>query len=156
MWRYLVGGIGVILLATAGVFWWKAGSAGRSATPSALFSAPASAATAVNTDDPLPPQASDKTREEKRFSRYDKDKDGKVAREEYLAARRKAFAKLDLNGDGKLSFDEWAAKAIGRFDSADADKSGALSPPEFTTTKIARKTARPRCDPAPAKDGDDN
>ena len=46
------------------------------------------------------PEATEKTREEKRFSRYDKNKDGKVQIDEYLAARRKNFDKLDLDHNG--------------------------------------------------------
>ena len=55
------------------------------------------------------PEASAKSREEKRFSRADKDKDGKIEPEELLGSRRKAFAKLDTSGNGTLSFEEWAA-----------------------------------------------
>src|SRR5690348_6789354 len=44
---------------------------------------------------PAPPEASPKSREEKRFSRADKDKNGRIEREELMAPRRKAFAKLD-------------------------------------------------------------
>ena len=50
------------------------------------------------------PRALPKTREQKRFGRYDKDRDGAITRDEYLASRRKAYAKLDTNGDGRLSF----------------------------------------------------
>ena len=47
---------------------------------------------------PEPPEATPKSREEKRFSRADKDKNGRIEREELLAPRRrKAFAKLDKN-----------------------------------------------------------
>ncbi|HEX6410520.1 MAG TPA: EF-hand domain-containing protein [Sphingomicrobium sp.] len=59
-----------------------------------------------------PPEATPKSREEKRFSRADKDKNGRIEREELLASRRKAFAKLDKNGNGSLSFEEWAVKTI--------------------------------------------
>jgi Ca2+-binding EF-hand superfamily protein len=93
-------------------------------------------------DAPLPdsvPEASPATREQKRFNRYDKDRDGQVTREEYLAQRRKAFAKLDRNGDGQLSFDEWAIKATTKFAAADRDKSGAMNAAEFATTAVKRK-----------------
>ena len=56
------------------------------------------------------PEASAKTREEKRFARYDKDKDGKVEAMEYLAARQRNFAKLDLDHNGAPSFQEYAVK----------------------------------------------
>ena len=80
-----------------------------------------------------PPEATPKSREEKRFSRADKDKNGRIEREELLASRRKAFAKRDKNGNGSLSFDEWAVKTI-KFAGADKDRSGWLSAAEYATT----------------------
>lgn len=146
MWRYLAGVVAALLLIGGGALWWRSAAvAGRG-----LPDAPARAATAGDADEeaPEPPVASDRTREEKRFSRYDKDKDGSVAREEYLAARRKAFARLDADGDGRLSFDEWAIKATTKFATADGDRSGALTPAEFVTTRVPRKAkAALRCPP---------
>lgn len=101
-----------------------------------------------------PPAASEKTREEKRFDRYDKDKDGEIAAEEYFASRRKAFAKLDTNGDGRLSFDEWSIKTREKFAKADADRSGRLTRAEFATTAVVRK-ARPKPDCPPARPAPD-
>ena len=83
---------------------------------------------------PEPPEASAKNREEKRFSRADKDKNGRIEREELLASRRKAFAKLDKNGNGSLSFEEWADKTIEKFDKADKDRTGSLTQAEYATT----------------------
>jgi hypothetical protein len=80
------------------------------------------------------PEASPESREEKRFSRADKNKDGKIEAEEVLGPRRKAFAKLDANGNGSLSFEEWAAKTIGKFQGADADHTGWLTSTEYATT----------------------
>jgi hypothetical protein len=80
------------------------------------------------------PEATPKTREEKRFSRADKNKDGRIESEEILGARRKAFAKLDANGNGALSFEEWATKTIGKFQGADKDRSRWLTPAEYATT----------------------
>ena len=98
------------------------------------------------------PEASPATREEKRFNRYDKDRDASITRNEYLAARRKAFAKLDVNGDGRLDFDEWAVKATAKFAAADRDKSGAMNAAEFATTAVRRKApARAKCPPQPAQ-----
>lgn len=136
MWRYLVGAAGALLLAGGGLVLWR----NTGTAPSIAPASPAQAATS----DPIeqPPAASEKTREEKRFSRYDKDKDGKVSREEFLAARRKAWAKLDVNGDGKLDFNEWSVKTSDRFANADGDKSATLTAEEFAKTRIPRKTAR--------------
>ena len=80
------------------------------------------------------PEASPKSREQKRFSRADRDKDGRVETEEVLGPRRKAFAKLDANGNGTLSFEEWAVKSIDKFRGADRDRSGWLTAAEYATT----------------------
>ncbi|TPG22717.1 EF-hand domain-containing protein [Sphingomonas koreensis] len=150
MWRYLAGGLAALLLVTAGFFFFRGG-----AKPDEPLFAPAPAQTA-GSPTPLPssaPAASEKTREEKRFDRYDKDRNGQITREEYLASRRKAYAKLDLNHDGALSFDEWALKSETTFAKADGDRSGAMNAAEFLTTKVERKTT-PKCACAPAKDDD--
>ncbi|QNP44455.1 EF-hand domain-containing protein [Sphingomonas daechungensis] len=88
---------------------------------------------------PKPPEATAKSREEKRFSRADKDKNGRIEREEILGSRRKAFAKLDTNGNGTLSFEEWAVKSIEKFGVADKDRSGWLTSAEFATTALLRR-----------------
>jgi hypothetical protein len=104
------------------------------------------------------PEASAKTREEKRFSRYDKNKDGKVQADEYLAARRRNFDKLDLDHNAALSFQEYAAKGIEKFNAAGGRK-GWLSPAEFVTTappQVKHKAAC-SCRAAPAaEDNSDN
>ncbi|MFN3677950.1 MAG: EF-hand domain-containing protein [Sphingomonas pseudosanguinis] len=146
MWRYLAGGLGTLVLVGAGLFLWGS----RPDTPSPLPAASAATApqTAEGDDTPLP-EASARTREQKRFDRYDKDRDGTITREEYLAARRKAYAKLDRDGDGKLSFDEWAIKATTKFATADRDKSGTMNVAEFATTAVKRRpAARANCPPA--------
>ena len=120
------------------------------------LSAPAEAqSTAPASDLPLVAPASDVTpldREAKRFKRYDKDKDGTIDRDEYLAARKKAFAKLDTNHDGKLSFEEYSVKAIVKFDTADAKHDGRLTPAEFATTAVKRKPrTKAVCPPGAAR-----
>jgi EF hand len=97
-----------------------------------------------------PPAASERTREEKRFARYDKDKNGAVGRDEYLFSRQKGFAKLDTNGDGRISFEEYAVKTSTKFAAADKDRNGALNATEFATTRVVRKSApaKPKCPPA--------
>jgi hypothetical protein len=106
------------------------------------------------------PEADSKTREQKRFSRYDKNKDGKVEADEYLAARHKNFDKLDADHNGALSFAEYAAKGIEKFDTAGGRK-GWLSPDEFVATApppAKRKTCScGRPEPAIAsRDSSDN
>ncbi|HVL29695.1 MAG TPA: EF-hand domain-containing protein, partial [Sphingomicrobium sp.] len=94
-----------------------------------------------------PPEATPKSREEKRFARADKDDDGRITAAELYEPRRKAFAKLDTNGNGVLSFEEWAVKTIGKFEGADKDRSGWLTPAEYATTapKPPKKKARCAC-----------
>lgn len=158
MWRYAAGGVAAVLLAMAGWFLFS----GSAKTEAALPAAPPAVMESSDGTAALPdrvPEASEKTREQRRFGRYDKDRDGKVTRDEYLAARRKAFAKLDRDGDGRLSFEEWAGKAIGKFETADADRSGAMDAKEFATTATKRSTRpRPNCPPLtrrPAAGGDE-
>lgn len=149
MWRYLAGAVAALLLAGAGVFWFNSGAANRGLQPilPALPQATADDRGALPDDIP---EASAKTREQRRFGRLDKDKNGNITREEYLASRRKAFAKLDTNGDGKLDFDEWAIKATTKFAGADKDKSGELTPAEFATTAVVRKARpKPKCNCPP-------
>ena len=137
MWRYLAGAAGALLLAGGGLVLWR----NPGASPPLSPAAPAQAMSAGAIEQP--PAASEQAREERRFARYDKDRDGKVSREEFLAARRKAYARLDANGEGKLSFDEWSVKTTDRFAGADGDKSATLTAEEFATTRIPRKSARP-------------
>ena len=88
------------------------------------------------------PEASPKSREEKRFSRADKNKDGKIEADEILEPRRKAFAKLDTNGNGSLSFEEWAVKTIDKFKGADKDRNGWLTPAEYADHRPAAAQAQ--------------
>lgn len=157
MWRYLVGAGAGLVLVVAGMLLSRAladpvsASGAMPQTSTAATLAPQMAFG----DLPEPPKATDLSREQKRFNRYDKDKNEKVDRAEYLAARTKAFAKLDRNGDGKLDFEEYAVKTVGKFTAADKDKSNSLNRAEFSTTRVIRKPA-PRCNcsrasPAPAE-----
>jgi hypothetical protein len=146
MWRFLGGVASALLLVTAGLFIWKAQAGSQPLIPA--MPAAGEAAPMGLTDLAGPPSASEKTKEEKRFSRYDKDKNGSVGRDEYLVSRQKAFAKIDLNHDGKLSFDEYAAKAEIKFASADRDKSGTLTAAEFASTRVVHKV-KPKAKCAP-------
>jgi hypothetical protein len=150
MWRYLAGAAAAMLLMSAGMLFFRSGSA---AEVPVLPAAPVEFSEAP----PLPdeaPRASAKSREEKRFDRYDKDRNDSITREEYLASRRKAFAKLDTNGDGRLSFEEWAVRTTTKFATADRDKSGTLNRAEFATTAVQRKAParKAKCEcPPPAR-----
>jgi hypothetical protein len=129
--RFLAGAAACFLLLTGTFLFWQSRAAQTSPLPEAP---PARMATPGLLKPPQAPEASAKNREERRFSRADKNKNGRVEREELLASRRKAFAKLDSNGNGNLSFEEWAAKTIEKFAGADKDQSGWLNGGEYATT----------------------
>ena len=93
---------------------------------------------------PDAPVADPKSKEEKRFSRADKDENGRVTLAEMVEPRRKAYGKLDLDSDGKLSFEEWSVKTISKFEAADANKDKQLSSTEFATTAPKPKK-KPAC-----------
>ena len=139
MGRFLAGvGSALLLMAVAIFIWRSQADAGE-----LVASPPAASEQGLGLFDVTePPQASEKTREQKRFSRYDRDKNGGVAADEYLFSRRKGYAKLDVNGDGKLSFEEYAVKTVTKFQTADKDRTGVLTPAEFMTTRIVR--AKPK------------
>lgn len=151
MWRFLAGVASALLLSGAGLFWWTSGSE----TTSALAAFPPPQARTQTGEPALPPEAEERTREEKRFDRYDKDRNGQITTEEYLASRRKAFAKLDVNGDGRLGFEEWAKKTTDKFAKADSDRTKALSRAEFATTRPVRKSKPAAKCPPPARDEDE-
>lgn len=143
---------GVAMLAVAGIFWWKAQARMDDPLPPPP---PVEAGALLRDATPAePPVASERSREEKRFDRYDKDRNGLVSREEYFVSRRKAFAKLDADRDGRLAFDEWAARTNDRFAGADADRSATLTRAEFQTTKPKRRTAARCACPSSGNDTD--
>ena len=155
MWRYVAGLVGGALLIAGSVLWWKNAAIARHPLPDAPV-AEAQAPTDDRAPTPEPPAASEKTREERRLSRIDHDKNGQVSRDEFLAMRRRNFDKLDRDHDGRLSFDEYATKAVERFAVADKDKSQALTAVEFATTRIVRKADATRCPlPRRANEEDD-
>ena len=130
MGRFLAGAAACFLLLTGAFLLWQ----GRAQETPLLPPAPPAMATPSMIAPGPAPEASPKSREEKRFSRADKDKNGRIEREELYAPRRKAFAKLDKNGNGTLSFEEWAVKTIDKFGGADKDRSGWLTPAEYAST----------------------
>ena len=133
MARFLAGAAACFLLLTGAFILWQSHAEPGPGLPAAPK--PRSASAFLTPAGPLhAPEADPKSREQKRFSRTDKNKDGRIEAEEVFGARRKAFAKLDLNGNGALSFEEWAAKTIEKFHGADKDRSGWLTPSEYALT----------------------
>ena len=132
--RFFAGVAATFLLMTGAFLLWQSRAESGPALPEPPQDRTASASL-FSADQPLrAPEASPKSREERRFSRADKNKNGRIESEELLGARRKAFAKLDKNGNGALSFDEWAVKTIDKFAGADRDRSGFLTRAEYATT----------------------
>jgi hypothetical protein len=131
MVRFLAGAAACFLLLTGAFLLWQS----RAEQNPSLPGAPAPRIAGGPLSSPLEaPEASTKSREEKRFSRVDKNKNGRIESEEVFGARRKAFAKLDANANGALSFEEWAAKSIDKFQGADKDRTGWLTPAEYALT----------------------
>lgn len=134
MVRFLAGAAAAFLLLTGAFLMWQSHAERNPALPNAPAPRTYAAASLQTADLPLEaPEASPKSREEKRFARYDKDRNGKVEAAEYLAARRRNFDKLDADHNGALSFNEYAAKGIEKFVGAGGRK-GWLSPAEFVKT----------------------
>ena len=132
MARFLAGAAAAFLLLTGAFFLWQSRAQGPS-LPGAP-KARSAGAPFMSSAQLEAPEASAKSREEKRFSRADKNKDGKIEANEIFDARHKAFAKLDTNGNGSLSFEEWAVKTIDKFKGADADRNGWLTAAEYAAT----------------------
>ena len=132
MLRFVAGAASAFLLLTGVILIWQSRAEQGPTLPAAP---PARAASLFPASAPLrAPEATPKTREEKRFSRADKNKNGRIEANELLDPRRKAFAKLDTNGNGALSFEEWAVKTIGKFQGADRDRNGILTAAEYAMT----------------------
>ena len=160
--RTLLGVLAGLLLVAAGIFWWQ----GRANTEVGE-GPPASFASGALPDElpsgepgglrgAAPPEATEITREQRRFDRLDHDRDGRITRNEMLAPRAAAFRKLDVNHDNLLTFEEWAAKTADKFKAADANGDGALNRLEYATTKPkAAPKSKPacRCEKAPAAAG---
>ena len=133
MARFLAGAAACFLFITGAFLLWQ-GRAQESVLPDAPPAVSGQPSMVVAGNVPQAPEATPKSREQKRFSRADKDKDGRIAKEELLAPRRKAYAKLDADRNGSVSFEEWAVKTLDKFAGADKDRTGTLTPAEYAST----------------------
>ena len=134
MARFLAGAAACFLFVTGAFLLWQGRAQNSSTLPEAPPAVSGQPSMVVPGAVPQAPEATPKSREQKRFSRADKDKNGRIAKEELLAPRRKAYAKLDTNGNGSLTFEEWAVKTLDKFGGADADRSGWLTAVEYAST----------------------
>lgn len=152
--RIVLGAVSALLFVAAGLFWWQ----GRAATeigapPPAVPNAEEeeiAAPGALPSGDirgkygPVPPAATEATREQRRFARMDRDTDGKVTRNEMLSTRTAAFRKLDLDGNNLLTFEEWAVATSNRFKGADRNGDLWLTREEFAATR-PKDPPNPKC-----------
>ena len=134
MLRFFAGAASCFLLMAGGFLMWQSSAEDHPSLPAAPPARAYSASMLGSGEKLRAPEASPKSREERRFSRADRNDDGKIEAEELLGPRRKAFAKLDKNGNGALSFEEWAHTTIDKFTGADKDRSRFLTPAEYATT----------------------
>jgi hypothetical protein len=148
MWRFFAGLGSALLLVTAGFFIWKGTAQSEDTNP--VPDAPADAAgTAPTPGRPrMPPSADERTREQRRFDRADRDNDGRVTLVELTYGRRRNFDRLDTDHNGQLSFEEWAARTLRTFATADGDRDRALNRAEFAATAPRRRATarRQTCD----------
>ena len=142
MLRFFAGVGSALLLVTAGFLIWT-GMAQEDEDP--VPEAPADSAAPIVSGRPAaPPSADERTKEQRRFDRADRDNDGRITLEELFYPRRRAFQRIDTNGDGRLTFEEWAVRTSTKFGEADANRDRALGRDEFATTAPRRRTpARP-------------
>lgn len=149
--RVLLGAFGALMLAGLGLFWWQGRAEVARGAPPPELAAPAADPDALPSADlsgmtgPAPPEASELTREQQRFFRYDRNRDQKITRAEMLASRTDGFRALDADGNNLLTFEEWAVTTVTRFEEMDADGNRELTAPEFATSAPPPVRPTPRC-----------
>ena len=148
--RMILGAVGALVLVAIGLFWWQGRAEVERGAPPPQAPAATPAATEIPSADvaglsgPAPPEATELTKEQQRFGRYDRDRDGRITRNEMLSSRTEAFRKLDKDGNNLLTFEEWAVATVDRFEGADRNRDAVLSPAEFAATK-PKPAAKPAC-----------
>lgn len=148
----MLGAVAALLFVAAGLFWWQGRAEVERGAPPPIPAVPRASGTpdtlpsadAAGLRGPAPPEAIELTNEQKRFSRYDRNSDGRVTRTELLSTRTAAFRNLDKDGNNLLTFEEWAAATVDKFAHADADHDLALTPGEFRTTAPPVRP-KPKC-----------
>lgn len=149
--KIVLGGFLALLMAGLGFVWMQGrAEVERGAPPPMVGDGPTDPsilplADATGLQGPAPPEADPITKEEQRFFRLDRNRDGRILRNEMLTPRTAAFRKLDKDGNNLLTFEEWAVTTVDRFEGADADGNGELSPEEFATTAPKPVPKKPAC-----------
>ena len=150
--RTVLAGLAVLMLMAAAVFWFTGRQAVATGAPPPSLDPPSKApgdpdalpsADVTGMRGPAPPVASEMSKEQRRFARFDRNGDRVVSRNELMATRTAAFRKLDRDGNNLLTFEEWAVTTANRFKAADSDGNLQLTPEQFRTTapKPAQKPA---------------
>jgi len=148
---FVLGGFIMLMLVGVGLFWWQGrAEVERGAPPPLPAELPFDPSALPNADifgleGPEPPEASELTREQRRFFRYDRNRDLRISRNEMLSTRTDAFRKLDKDGNNLLTFEEWAVATVDRFEGADLDGDNQLTQREFASTAPKKSAARPAC-----------
>ena len=153
--RVILGAFGALLLVSLGLFWMQGRAQVEEGAPPPVEQDSASAtidpnalpvSDAGDVTGPEPPEASELTREQRRFFRYDRNRDLKITRNEMLSTRTDSFRKLDVDGNNLLTFEEWAVTTASRFAEMDGNSDDELTQAEFATSAPApRRTSRPKC-----------
>lgn len=156
MRRYFTGAIATMLMLFAGFFFWIGAQEQEVVLPEPppqlnpvdsvdeLPEADLDVST-KGSPPPTPPKAYKASREERRFNRYDRDRDEVITRLELMSSRTKAFRKLDKDGNNLLTFEEWAVATSERFEKADRNNNKQLTRAEFRTTRPKRSSSRCKC-----------
>ena len=127
--RIVLSALATLLFVAAGLFWWQGRAETEQGDPPPApeeFAEPGNAPEALPSANvagkfgPAPPEATEATREQRRFWRYDRDRDGRITRNEMLSTRTAAFRKIDKDGNRELT------------------------PAEFATTK-PKRSPQPKC-----------
>jgi hypothetical protein len=150
--RIVLGAVVTMILLAVGLFWLQGRAEVEQGAPppEPVPAAPAPdvmpSADISGMRGAAPPEATELTREQRRFFRYDRNRDLKISRNEMLSSRTAAFRRLDTDGNNLITFEEFAVATADRFDGADKNGDGWLSPEEFATTAPApRASPSPRC-----------
>ena len=152
--RLVLGAVGALILVGVGLFWMQGQAQVQEAAPppdpaslgqgELLDPDALPAADIAGLEGPEPPEASELTREQRRFFRYDRNRDLTITRNEMLSTRSDGFRKLDADGNNLLTFEEWAVTTATRFEEMDSNGDLKLTAAEFATSAPTPR-ATPRC-----------